>query len=72
MAYFLEEARGAYRLDTETLDEEFARLLSERSGVELEKAREATRVARELREAEHVTARQLRELMKCMAYFKHK
>ena len=72
VAYFLEEARGAYRLDTETLDEEFARLLSERSGVELEKAREATRVARELREAEHVTARQLRELMKCMAYFKHK
>ena len=69
---FLEEARGAYRMDTETLDEEFARLLSERSGVELEKARETTRVARELREAEHVTARQLRELMKCMAYFKHK
>ena len=72
VAYFLEEARGAYRLDTETLDEEFARLLSERSGVELEKAQETTRVARTLREAEHVTAGQLRELMKCMAYFKHK
>ena len=72
VACFLEEARDAYRLDTDALDEEFARLLAERSGVATEQAEEATRVVRELRTAERVTARQLRELMKCMAYFKRK
>lgn len=70
--YFLEWVRESCRLETETLDEEFARRLSERSGVALEQAMEATRVARAFREAEHVTAGELRELMKCMAYFKRK
>ena len=72
VACFLETVRDAYRLDTETLDGEFARMLSERSGVTTEEAEETTCVVRELRTAERVTAGQLRELMKCMAYFKHK
>ena len=72
VACFLEEVRDAYRLDTDALDGEFARLLAERSGVTTEQAEETMRVVRELRTAERVTARQLRELMKCMAYFKRK
>lgn len=70
--YFLQEVRYVYRLEAKELDDEFIRLLSERSGVKEERVTETVNLIRSIRNGGTVSGRQLQRLMKCMEYFKHK
>ena len=70
--YFLQEVRYVYRLEAKELDDEFIRLLSERSGVKEERVTETVNLIKSIRNGGTVSGRQLQRLMKCMEYFKHK
>lgn len=62
--FFLGEIRRVYYLHTDRLDEQFVRLLSERSGVHEQKTARVIALVRDLRTDTEVTQEQLTELMK--------
>jgi len=62
IAYFLEQVRTKYWLNTQKLDEEFMIALSRRSGIPIEIVRGAFAQVRQVQSRDHITADELKAL----------
>lgn len=62
--FFLGEVRSKYHGQIQVLDEEFVRLLSERSGVSLEETAALIRQIRQIRDGQEVREADLRNLVR--------